>query len=327
MSYRCTMSRIRWFSGSTVLAIALVGTACRSESERAEGAVREPGDRTTDDRIAPPEGQNQKPGQEAREQAERAGDKAEQLAREGQELGREAREQAERVGEKAEQLAERGREVGREVNEQMNRVGEQTGALKGDQGSGAREQAAPTPAPRDQGAPQGREAQGREAQGREAQGQTQGREAQGREAQGQTQGRAAQGQTQGREAQGQTGGARDKDQAGGAVASTREAWTQEAKDNDYQVSFNRDGSVVATKEAKGSGERLSDDALRNAVGGKLAGSDHETVKKLSVTVRNGVVTLQGNVANVKEATEAVNEAMEAEGVTKVISQIRFGSSP
>ncbi|WP_437313320.1 BON domain-containing protein [Sorangium sp. So ce385] len=303
MSYRCTMSRIRWFSGSTVLAIALVGTACRSESERAEGAVREPGDRTTSDKSAPPEGQSQKPGQEPRGQAERVGDKAEQLAREGQELGREAREQAARVGEKAEQLAERGREVGREANEQMNRVGEQTGALKGDRGSGAREQAAPTPAPRDQGAPQGREAQG------------------------QTQGREAQGQTQGREAQGQTGGARDKDQAGGAVASTRDAWTQEAKDNDYQVSFNRDGSVVATKEAKGSGERLSDDALRNEVGGKLAGSDHETVKKLSVTVRNGVVTLQGNVANVKEATEAVNEAMEAKGVTKVISQIRYGSSP
>ncbi|KYF92743.1 hypothetical protein BE20_11010 [Sorangium cellulosum] len=297
MSYRCTMSRIRWFSGSTVLAIALVGTACRSESERAEGAVREPGDRTTSNKIAPPEGQNQKPGQEPRGQAERVGDKAEQLAREGQELGREAREQAERVGEKAEQLAERGREVGREANEQMNRVGEQTGALKDDRGSGAREQAAPTPAPRDQG-----------TQGREAQGQTQGR-------------------TQGREAQGQTGGARDKDQAGGAAASTRDAWTQEAKDNDYQVSFNRDGSVVATKEAKGSGERLADEALRNAVGGKLADSDHETVKKLSVTVHNGVVTLQGNVASVKEATEAVKEAMEAKGVTKVISQIRYGSSP
>ncbi|WP_437995599.1 BON domain-containing protein [Sorangium sp. So ce185] len=334
MSYRCTMSRIRWFSGSTVLAIALVGTACRSESERAEGAVREPGDRTTSNKIAPPEGQNQKPGQEPRGQAERVGDKAEQLAREGQELGREAREQAERVGEKAEQLAERGREVGREANEQMNRVGEQTGALKDDRGSGAREQAAPTPAARDQGAAQG-QTQGREAQGhmqgREAQGQTQGRAAQGqtqgREAQGQTQGREAQGHTQGREAQGQTGGARDKDQAGGAAASTRDAWTQEAKDNDYQVSFNRDGSVVATKEAKGSGERLADEALRNAVGGKLADSDHETVKKLSVTVHNGVVTLQGNVASVKEATEAVKEAMEAKGVTKVISQIRYGSSP
>ncbi|WP_437933980.1 BON domain-containing protein [Sorangium sp. So ce341] len=312
MSYRCTMSRIRWFSGSTVLAIALVGTACRSESERAEGAVREPGDRATGDKIAPPEDPNQKPGQEPREQAERVGDKAEQLAREGQELGREAREQAERVGEKAEQLAERGREVGREVNEQMNRAGEQTGALQGDRGSGAREQAAPTPAPRDQGAPQGREAQG---------------QTQGREAQGQTQGREAQGQTQGRDAQGQTGGAKDKDQAGGAAASTRDAWTQEAKDNDYQVSFNRDGSVVATKEAKGSGERLADEALRNEVGGKLAGSDHETVKKLSVTVRNGVVTLQGNVASVKEATEAVKEALEAKGVTKVISQIRYGSSP
>ncbi|KYG07172.1 hypothetical protein BE21_02715 [Sorangium cellulosum] len=321
MSYRCTMSRIRWFSGATVLAIALVGTACRSESERAEGAVREPGDRATGDKIAPPEGQNQKPGQEPRGQAERVGDKAEQLAREGQELGREAREQAERVGEKAEQLAERGREVGREANEQMNRVGEQTGALKGDRGSGAREQAAPTPAPRDQSAPQGREAQG-QTQGREAQGQTQGRAAQG-----QTQGREAQGQTQGREAQGQTGGARDKDQAGGAVASTRDTWTQEAKDNDYQVSFNRDGSVVATKEAKGSGERLADEALRNEVGGKLADSDHETVKKLSVTVHNGVVTLQGNVASVKEATEAVKEALEAKGVTKVISQIRYGSSP
>ncbi|AUX34422.1 MULTISPECIES: BON domain-containing protein [Sorangium] len=344
MSYRCTMSRMRWFSGATVLALALVGTACRSESERAEGAVREPGDRSTGDRNAPPEGQNQKPGQEAREQAERVGNKAEQLAREGQELGREAREQAERVGNKAEQLAEQGREVGREANEQMNRVGEQTGALKGDRSASAREQAAPTPAPRDQGAPQGREAQG-QMQGREAQGQTQGREAQGqtqgREAQGQTQGREAQGQTQGRETQGReakgqtqgretqghTGGARDKGQAGGAVASTRDTWTQEAKDNDYQVSFNRDGSVVATKESKGSGERQADEALRNAVGGKLADSDHETVKKLSVTVHNGVVTLQGKVASVKEATEAVKEAMEAKGVTKVISQIHYGSSP
>ncbi|WP_437806681.1 BON domain-containing protein [Sorangium sp. So ce1078] len=288
------MSRIRWFSGPTVLALALVGTACRSESERAEGAVREPGDRTMGDRSAPPEGQDQKPRQEAREQAERVGEKAEQLAREGQELGHEAREQAERVGEKAEQLAERGRQVGRDVNEQMNRVGEQTGALKDDRGSGAREQAAPPAAPRDQGAQQGRDAQGAQ---------------------------------QGRDAQGQAGESRDKDQAGNAVASARDVWTQAAKDNDYQVSFNRDGSVIATKEGKGSGERLADETLRNAVGGKLANSDHEAVKKLNVTVRNGVVTLQGKVASTKEATEAVKEAMDAEGVTKVISYIRHGSSP
>ncbi|WP_437573631.1 BON domain-containing protein [Sorangium sp. So ce887] len=301
MSYRCTMSRIRWFSGPTVLALALVGTACRSESERAEGAVREPGDQTTGDRIAPPEGQNQKPGQEAREQAERAGEKAEQLAQKGQELGQEAREQAERVGEKAEQLAERGREVGREVNDQMNRAGEQTGALKDDRGSGARDQAAPPAAPKDQRAQQGRDAQGAQ------------------------QGREAQGAQQGREAQGQAGGAKDKDQAGSTAASARDVWTQAAKDNDYKVSFNRDGAVVATKEAKGTGERPPDETLRNAVGGKLAGSDHEGVKKLTVTVRDGVVTLQGNVSSMKEATEAVKEALEADGVTKVISYIRHGS--
>ncbi|WP_437476664.1 BON domain-containing protein [Sorangium sp. So ce1014] len=310
MSYRCTMSRIRWFSGPTVLALALVGTACRSESERAEGAVREPGDQTTGDRSAPPEGQTQKPGQEAREQAERASEKAEQLAQKGQELGQEAREQAERVGEKAEQLAEQGREVGREVNDKMNRAGEQTGALKDDRGSGARDQAAPPAAPKDQRAQQGREAQGAQ---------------QGREAQGAQQGREAQGAQQGREAQGQAGGAKDKDQAGSTAASTRDVWTQAAKDNDYKVSFSRDGAVVATKEAKGTGERPPDETLRNAVGGKLAGSDHEGVKKLTVTVRDGVVTLQGNVSSMKEATEAVKEALEADGVTKVISYIRHGS--
>lgn len=284
MSYRCTMSRIRWFSGPTILALALFGTACRSESERAEGAVREPGDQTGD-RAAPPDGQRQSPGQDGRDQAERLGDKAEQLAREGQELGKEAREQADKVGEKAEQLAERGRQVGSEVSNQMNRVGEQTGALKDDRAQGGREQAGQPAAPRDQAAPQ--------------QGGQQGKEAQ----------------------QGQAGGARDK----GAVASARDAWTQAAKDDDYQVSFNRDGSVVATKEAKGSDKRPPDEALRNAVGGKLANSDHEAVKKLSVTVRNGVVTLQGSVASVKEATEAVKKALDAEGVTKVISYVRHDS--
>ncbi|WP_437643873.1 BON domain-containing protein [Sorangium sp. So ce362] len=323
------MSRIRWFSGPTVLALALVGTACRSESERAEGAVREPVDQTKGDRSAPPEGQNRKPGQEeAREQAERASEKAEQLAQKGQELGREAREQAERVGEKAEQLAERGREVGREVNDQMNRAGEQTGALKDDRGSGARDQAAPPAAPKDQGAQQGREAHGAQ-QGREAQGAQQGREAQGaqqgREAHGAQQGREAHGAQQGREAQGQAGGAKDKDQAGSTTASARDVWTQAAKDNDYKVSFNRDGAVVATKEAKGTGQRPPDETLRNAVGGKLADSDHEGVKKLTVTVRDGVVTLQGNVSSMKEATEAVKDALEADGVTKVISYIRHGS--
>ncbi|XXY51528.1 BON domain-containing protein [Sorangium sp. So ce269] len=296
------MSRIRWFSGPTVLALALFGTACRSESERAEGAVREPGDRTGD-RSAQPEGQRQTPGQEGRDQAERLGDKAEQLAREGQELGKEAREQAERVGEKAEQLAERGREVGSEVNSQMNRVGEQTGALKDDKGQGGRDQAAQPAAPRDQG---GRDQAAQPAAPRD---QAAPRGPQGREAQ----------QNQA----GQAGGAKERaQQQGNAAASTRDAWTQAAKDDDYQVSFGRDGAVIATKEAKDSGKRPSDEELRNAVGGKLAGSDHEAVKKLSVTVRNGVVTLQGSVANIKEATEAVKEAMEAEGVTKVISNIR-----
>ncbi|WP_437498787.1 BON domain-containing protein [Sorangium sp. So ce1099] len=290
------MSRIRWFSGPTILALALFGTACRSESERAEGAVREPGDRTGD-RSAQPEGQT--PRQEGRDQAERLGDKAEQLAREGQELGKEAREQAARVGEKAEQLAERGREVGNEVNSQMNRVGEQTGALKDDKGQGGRDQAAQPAAPRDQG---GRD---QAAQPAAPKDQAAPRGAQGREAQ-----------------QNQAGGARERAQQQGNAASTRDAWTQAAKDDDYQVSFGRDGAVVATKEAKDSGKRPSDEELRNAVGGKLAGSDHEAVKKLSVSVRNGVVTLQGSVANIKEATEAVKEAMEAEGVTKVISNIR-----
>ena len=46
------------------------------------------------------------------------------------------------------------------------------------------------------------------------------------------------------------------------------------------------------------------------------------MKKLSVTVHNGVVTLQGSVVSIKEATEAVKEALEAEGVTKVISHVR-----
>ncbi|WP_437752038.1 BON domain-containing protein [Sorangium sp. So ce1389] len=296
------MSRIRWFSGPTVLALALFGTACRSESDRAEGAVREPADQTGD-RSAQPEGQRQTPGQEGRDHAERLGDKAEQLAREGQELGKEAREQAERVGEKAEQLAERGREVGNEVNSQMNRVGEQTGALKDDKGQAGRDQAAQPAAPRDQA---GRDQATQPAAPKD---QAAPRGPQGRDAQ----------QNQA----GPAGGAREKaQQQGNAVASTRDAWTQAAKDDDYQVSFGRDGAVVATKEAKDPDKRPSDEELRNAVGGKLAGSDHEAVKKLSVTVRNGVVTLQGSVVSVKEATEAVKEAMKAEGVTKVISHIR-----
>ncbi|KYF49792.1 hypothetical protein BE08_36205 [Sorangium cellulosum] len=286
MSYRCTMSRIRWFSGPAVLALALVGTACRSESERAEGAVREPGDQTGT-RDVPPDGERPAPGQDGRDQAERLGDKAEELAREGQELGREAREQAERVGEKAEQLAERGRQVGSEVSDQMNRVGEQTGALKDDRGQAGREQAGQPAATRERATPQAQ-------QGREAQQQDQA-------------------------------GGKDKAQAGSAAASTRDAWTQAAKDNDYQVTFTRDGAVVASKEAKGADKRPADQELRNAVGGKLATSDHEAVRKLNVTVRDGVVTLQGNVGSVKEATEAVKEAMDAEGVTKVISQIRHGS--
>ncbi|WP_044965779.1 MULTISPECIES: BON domain-containing protein [Sorangium] len=295
MSYRCTMSRIRWFSGPTVLALALAGTACRSESERAEGAVREPGDQTIR-RGEPPPGPNQAPGKDLREQAGRVGEKAEQLAQEGKELGQEAREQAGRAGdkaeqlaregqqlgqetrEKAEQLAERGRQAGRDVGDQMNRVGEQTGALKDNQG--ARPQSAPPAAPKDKAAPQPQQ-------------------------------------------QGQAEGAKKQD--GHAAAMERDEWTKAAKDNDYQVTFGRDGSVIATKEAKRTGARPSDETLRNAVGGKLADSDHDAVKKLHVTVRDGVVTLQGTVASVKEATEAVKEALDADGVTKVISYIRHGS--
>ncbi|MGK3992592.1 BON domain-containing protein [Sorangium sp. So ce1024] len=300
------MSRIRWFSGPAVLALALVGTACRSESERAEGAVREPGDQTGT-REAPPDQGRPAPAPERRDQAERLGDKAEELAREGQKLGEEAREQAERVGEKAEQLAERGRQMGSDVGDRMNQVGEQTGALKDDRGQAGREQAGGQTGTLKDDQQAGREQAGQPATTRE-QAKPQGQ--QGREAQQQ-----------------QAGGARDKAQAqaGGIAASTREAWTQAAKDNDYQVTFTRDGAVVATKEAKGTDKRPTDQELRNAVGGKLATSDHEAVRKLNVAVRDGVVTLQGSVGSIKEATDAVKEAMEAEGVTKVISQIRHGS--
>jgi osmotically-inducible protein OsmY len=123
--------------------------------------------------------------------------------------------------------------------------------------------------------------------------------------------------------QGQAEGAKKQD--ANAAAMERDEWTKAAKDNDYQVTFGRDGSVIATKEAKRTGARPSDETLRNAVGGKLADSDHDAVKKLHVTVRDGVVTLQGNVASVKEATEAVKEAMDADGVTKVIAFIHHGS--
>ncbi|WP_437274774.1 BON domain-containing protein [Sorangium sp. So ce375] len=220
--------------------------------------------------------EGQQLGKEAREQAERGGDKAQQLAQEGQQLGKEAREQAERVGQKAEQLAERGRQAGHDVNNQMNRVGEQTGALKDNQG--ARPQSAPPAAPKDKAAQQPPQ-------------------------------------------QGQAEGAKKQNDA----AMAHDAWTKAAKDDDYQVTFGRDGSVIATKEAKGTGARPSDEALRNAVSGELADSDHDAVKKLHVTVRDGVVTLQGNVASVKEATEAVKEALDAKGVTKVISYIHYGS--
>ncbi|WP_437585690.1 BON domain-containing protein [Sorangium sp. So ce1000] len=291
MSYRCTMSRIRWFSGPAVLTLALAGTACRSESERAEGAVREPGDQTIR-KGEPPPGPNQPSGKGLRDQAGRVGDKAEQLAQESKQLGQEAREQAERVGNKAEQLAQQGKELGQEarekaeragnkVNDQMNKVGEQTGALKDNQGAGARPMSAPPAAPKDQAAPQTRQ----QGQAEEA-----------------------------------------KNQAGHATAAAHDAWMKAAKDDDYQVTFGRDGSVIATKEAKkGTGARPSDEALRNAVSGELADSDHDAVKKLHVTVRDGVVTLQGTVASVKEATEAVKEALDADGVTKVISYIRYGT--
>jgi osmotically-inducible protein OsmY len=322
MSNRCTMSRIRWISGPSIVALALLGIACRSESERAEGTVREEAGEARDRGVASGE-QGQRLGESAREQAEKVKQEAGQLAREGQELGDQARQQADKVKGQAEQLAQQGRELAGQANEKMNQAGEQTGALK-DQGGAAREQAAqpraagqqPTQkdqkdqaAQKDQASPQSERATHPRAAGQQP---TQKDQAAQKD----------QASPQSEQARGQAGGEKDKGQAGDTAASQREAWIQVAKDNDFEVNFNRDGSVMATKEASGKGTPKSDDALRNEVAGKLAESDHEGVKKLDVSVRNGIVTLTGNVSSMKEATEALKAAMSAEGVTQVISRVR-----
>ncbi|WP_159397458.1 BON domain-containing protein [Sorangium cellulosum] len=284
------MSTTRWFSCSA-LALALLGAACRTESDRAEGAVREPG-AEPGEKSAAPAGQERSIGQEAREQADKAREQADKAREQADKAGGQA-EQAREQAERALGQAERGSQAGTNDRAPTSRGVEQPGAARPQGGAaspqgegardaqGAREQTAPPAGGRDQAAPQGG---GRQEQ---------------------------------------AGSARDKAQPADAATNAREAWTRAAKDNDYQVNFSRDGSVIATKESPKPGDRLPDDALRNAVGGKLADSDHDAVKRLNVSVRDGVVTLQGNVASVKEATEAMKAAMSADGVTKVISAIRY----
>ncbi|WP_437669583.1 BON domain-containing protein [Sorangium sp. So ce131] len=302
------MSTTRWFSCSA-LALALLGAACRTESERAEGAVREPG-AEPGGKGAAPAGQERSFGQEAREQADKAREQAEKARAQADKAGgqaEQAREQAERaIGQEAREQADRAREQADKAREQADKAGGQAEQARGqaDRAIGQAERGGQAGAARPQGGG-AREAQGAREQTAPPAG--------GRD----------QAAPQGGGRQEQAGGANDKAQPADAAAAARDAWTRAAKENDYQVTFGRDGSVIATKESPKPGKRLPDDALRNTVAGKLADSDHEPVKKLNVSVRDGVVTLQGNVPSVKEAIEAMKAAMSADGVTKVISTVRY----
>jgi osmotically-inducible protein OsmY len=105
----------------------------------------------------------------------------------------------------------------------------------------------------------------------------------------------------------------------------RDAWTQAAKSRNYQVEFNPDGSVVATKAQPATGTPPPDETLRQAVIASLGSSDQSALKTLNVTAQNGVVTLRGSVPSIKEATAAVDEAMKTAGVSRVVSHVTYGS--
>lgn len=105
----------------------------------------------------------------------------------------------------------------------------------------------------------------------------------------------------------------------------RDAWTQWARSNGYQVEFNPDGSVAATKSQPPTGTPPPDETLRQAVTTKLGSSDHPALKNISVTSKGGVVTLRGSVPTIKEATDAADQALKTEGVTRVVAYLNHRS--
>lgn len=114
-------------------------------------------------------------------------------------------------------------------------------------------------------------------------------------------------------------------------AADRTAWQQAAKDGNYTVDFTADGGVVASRQqpaaqAPSAGSAApSDSDLESAAKTRFSQSPTAALRGINATAKNGVVTLHGKVPTIREAEEAVNEALKTPGVTKVISYIDYGA--
>jgi hyperosmotically inducible periplasmic protein len=89
------------------------------------------------------------------------------------------------------------------------------------------------------------------------------------------------------------------------------------------------GSVAATAQAadRSAGRVVDDTKISMTVKSKLVAERPKNLTKVHVSVRNGIVTLSGNVDTDEQRTQAEKLARGVKGVQTVVNDIKVSSPP
>jgi hyperosmotically inducible protein len=104
----------------------------------------------------------------------------------------------------------------------------------------------------------------------------------------------------------------------------REARDEAREAADAAKELGRDVQTKAGEAADRTGAALTDAAVTSAVKAKLLADTAVSGLKIDVDTKDGVVTLNGMVANKTEADRAMSLARDSAGVKRVVSNLRIG---
>ena len=104
-----------------------------------------------------------------------------------------------------------------------------------------------------------------------------------------------------------------------------------AKAGEWLIERTEEGAVVAyrgvEKGAKAAAQQVDDAAILTAIKARLVVDPATSVRRVSVDVEGGQVTLKGDVRSVEEAKTAVRLARQTSGVKRVTSNLRWPGMP
>lgn len=104
----------------------------------------------------------------------------------------------------------------------------------------------------------------------------------------------------------------------------REALRAAAARDGYEIQFQQDGSIVASRAREPvAGGAPSSDQLESAIRENLKEHAPELADKITVKAEEGAITLTGTVKDVGEVSQALRLSLEPRGVDRVVSRLTY----